>query len=260
MKKTKIAVMLSVLLVAIFVGAAFADFTVVSYDDTRSNFNPPAGEIQLGSLIVNGDFNDWTAGMPDAWTVWADGKSGWENAHLASVDLSHMANRPEGISKGLGFFVRNIGGSGSYSAGAYQQLPAGMAAGLYFVNVSGTAWYDNGTFPYNTVAWYGIGDSESPASVTLWRELYPDRIVCANRDQVCEYIGRDETISVEPGQFFHLKVTHKFPIFNSWSTWVLDDISMVPADGSVDETLGYYTWVDASDNPIVIRWNRSAPR
>jgi hypothetical protein len=258
MKKTKIALVISLVLVAIMATAAFADFTVVNYDDTRSNFTPPEGNPD-NSLIRNGDFLAWTGGSPDHWTAWPENKAGWE-VHLANVDLSHVANRPEGVNDGLGFFIRNIGGSGSYSAGAWQHLDKISTSGQYVVNVSGTSWYGNQTGAYNTVAWYGIGDSESPSSVMQWRELYSDRFVCRNIDQVCNYIGRHETIMIEPGQYFHLKVTHKFPFFNSWSVWVLDDISIVPADGSKPATAGYYNWVDERDNNVVIRWNRHAPR
>lgn len=259
MKKFKLAVLLSLLLIVVMTSAAFADVTVVSYSDTRSNFTPPEGNPD-SSLIRNGDFSAWTNGHPDSWTVWADSKEGWEDAHLANVDLSHVANRPEGMNNALGFFVRNIGGSGSYYAGAYQQLDKITSEGLYVVNVSGTSWYGNATAPYNTVAWYGIGDSSDPSSVSLWRELYSDRIVCPNTAQVCNYIGRDEAITIAPGQYFHLRVAHKFPYLNSWSTWVIDDISIVPADGSAAETAGYYNWVDEDDNNVVVQWNRNAPR
>lgn len=265
MKKTKISLLISLVIVVIMVSAAFADFTVVSYEDTRSTFTPPEGNPD-NSLVRNGDFLSWTAGKPDHWAIWAEGKAGWENAHLAKVDLSNMANRPEGKNDALGLFVRNVGGSGSYSAGAWQHLDRITTSGLYVVNVSGTSWYGNQTGPYNTVAWYGIGDSDSPSSVAQWRELSSRTVPCRNQDQVCNYIGRHEAITINPGQYFHIQVMHKYPFFNSWSVWVFDDISIIPSvtpDPERPETLrtaGYYTWVDERNAPITIHWNSNAPR
>lgn len=260
MKKLSLALAVSLSLVLLLIGNVFAGVTVIDYDDTSSNFTPPEGGPDSNSLIRNGDFSAWTAGMPDNWTVWGDTKAGWEDVHLATVDLSDPANRPVGVNDALGFFARNVGGSGSYYAGAYQHLDLIPAAGLYFVNVSVTAWYDNPSGPYNSVAWYGIGSSSEPSSVSEWRELYPDQFVCHNSAQSCWYGGRDEVISISPGEYFHLQVSHKFPFFNSWTTWVIDDISIVAADGSQPETIGYYTWVDEDGDPAVVRWDREATR
>lgn len=254
MKKVKLALLLSLVAMLIVVGSAFADghIVVVNYDDTDSDFDTPASETPT-SYILNGAFDDWTGGFPDNWTVWADDKSGWEAAHLAQTDLSFGG---DGTNDGLGLFIRHTGGSGSYHAGAYQKLDLIPEAGYYFVNVSETIWYGVDTVPYNSVAWYAISDSESPSGVAAdeWKELDPYTIQCPNDWELCDYAGRDETVWVEPGQYFHLKVAQKFPVMNSWTTFVIDDISIAPLEEDPEnQENGFYDWVN--DDPVDTKWH-----
>jgi hypothetical protein len=92
------------------------------------------------------------------------------------------------------------------------------------------------------VAWYSISDSANPAEVTDWRELFPDQFVCPNGDGVCNYVGRDETVQINPGQYFHVMVGRKFPEFLGWTMFIIDDISIVAADGTPNTENGFYNW------------------
>jgi hypothetical protein len=259
MKKTKlmVAIVMGLIVVLLVAGAALAeDIAYVTYDDTAEVatgdffddywFAPT--EVGTGSLIRNGDFADWTNGVPDNWTVWSEVKSGWETAHLAQADLSLAG---DGGNYGMGIFIRHIGGNGSFYAGAYQALDGIPADGYYWVNTHATSWGEKRT-GYNAVAWYGIGDSDDPDSVSEWRTLDPFAAPCDNDWGVCEYIGRYETAHISPGQYFHLLATHKFPVFNAWTVFLFDDISIVPADGNYIED-GF--WLDGA-----VGWNPNAPR
>lgn len=258
MKKVRMLMLVGALLSLLAVSSAFADAIVVTYDDPSSNFTPPEGGNS--SLIMNGDFSLWENGAPKYWTVNAPSKAGWENTHLAQADLG--ANYADGTNLAMGFFIRNIGGSGSQIAYATQKLDMIPAQGHYVVNVSVTAFYDVATGPYNSVAWYAISDSEDPTKVTGWRELFPDTVVCRNSAQSCWYGGRHETVSIAPNQYFHLAASQKFPFFNSWTTYLFDDINIVAAGGEGKElgTAGYYDWVHADDTRVTVRWNQYAPR
>ena len=88
---------------------------------------------------------------------------------------------------------------------------------------------------YNSVGWYGIGRTADPATVAEWRELSPLPVPCPNALGICLYIGRYETVYVEPGHYFHLRVGHKFPVYNAWTLFALDDIALVPASGELIE-------------------------
>lgn len=269
MKKVRMLMLVGALLSLLAFSNAFADVVVVSYDDTWSNFAPPDGCLpdNCNSLIKNGDFEAWSNGEPDNWYIKDNPfnvtKLGWEVTHLSQVDLTRYGT---GHNNGMGLFIRNIGGDGPQYAYASQELDLIPSAGYYVVNVSYSAFYDNGSVPYNSVAWYGIGDSADPASVGLWREIYPDRVTCQNSAQNCEYGGRHETIQIAPGQHFHVRVGQKFNILNSWTTWIFDDFNIVPAGGadSTPATAGFYNWVweDANGNfnTHLIRWDRNAPR
>ncbi len=240
--KLAVSVLLSVMLIVVS-GTAFAGIDVVSYDDTEAwgVWDPSVGDA-AASLITNGDFSDWDGGFPMAWTVWADDKAGWENAHLAYMDY----NGPNDAmpNPAMGLFVRNIGGAGPFYGGAYQMLDKIAAPGYYWVTVHATLWGEYRYFdmwnirfhdsPYNSVAWYGIGGMD-PASVE-WREVSVGRFLgsvlpCHNEDEVCGHWGRNETVYIEPGQYFHLQAGHKFGHFNYWTVFGFDDISIVPAAG-----------------------------
>lgn len=210
----------------------YDDAGLVSIGDVSIYYWYPPGKIEPNSLIRNGDFQAWQDGQPENWTVWVEHKPGWEDAHIAQIDY---AVTEEGENNAFGLFVRNVGGEGSYYAGAYQQLDQVEEAGYYWLTTHMTMWGEVPKVLYNSVGWYGIGDSADPASVGDWRELSPLPIPCPNQLRVCIHVGRYETIYVEPGQYFHLRVGHNFPAYNVWTVFGLDDFALSPAGGEVIE-------------------------
>ncbi len=255
MTRSRLAILIGVLLVLALTVSAFADLVVTytSTDDTWSEFTIQDSESRTAaavenSLIDNGDFTKWGTklGPSDPWTFWKDNKAGWTAGRLHEVDLALPANQ-DGINNAMGWFIQHSGAKeGGYYAGAYQQLNRIPAPGLYYVSISTTAFSDGKTGPYNSVAWYAISDSSNPAEVTDWRELFADQFVCVNGDGVCNYVGRDETVSVSPGQYFHLMVGRKFPEFLGWTMFVIDDISIVAADGTPNTSNGFFNWCNGS--------------
>lgn len=251
MNKRRLAVILGMIMVLALTASAFAELVVTysSSDDTWSEYDIQDTEERnlqatTNSLIDNGAFTQWgtTLGPSDPWTFWRDTTAGWTAGRLHEVDLALPAN-PEGINNAMGWFIQHSGAKeGGYYAGAYQQLTRIPAAGLYYVSISTTAFSDGKTGPYNSVAWYAISDSASPAEVTDWRELFPDQFVCPNGDGVCNYVGRDETVSISPGQYFHIMVGRKFPEFLGWTMFVIDDISIVAANGTPNTENGFFNW------------------
>ena len=251
MKSKLVAVMLSsVLLVVLVTGTAFAGIDVVNYDDTAADgydwFEPTGGD----SLIRNGDFSLWKDGFPEFWDIWGESKSGWEDAHLAQMDYAKPNSDHENPAMGL--FIRNVGGSGSYSAGASNHLEAITKSGYYWVTVHVTAWSEFVNGAYTSVAWYGIGSSSDASSVSEWRELYPDLGACPNGQEFCNHLGRYETLWIDAGSYLHIKVSHKFPEFNCWTVFGFDDVSIVPAEGSVIDD----GWIADA----VITWDEHAAR
>lgn len=222
----------------------YEDTGAVAIGDVDLDYWYAPNEVVVGSLIDNGDFQSWTEGQPDYWTFWADSKAGWEEAHLAQMDY---AIRPEGENDAFGIFVRNVGGDGAYYAGAWQPLSRITAPGYYWVTTHFTMWGEHNDIHYNSVAWYGIGNSADPAGVSDWHELSPLPFPCPNILGVCLHIGRYETIYLEPGQYFHLRVGHNFPTYNVWTVFGIDDISIIPASGAVIED-GF--WPDG-----LVTWN-----
>ncbi len=255
MTKSRLAILFGVLLVLALTASSFADLVVTyttsddmwsqySIDDTEER----KAEAATNSLIDNGDFTEWgtTLGPSDPWTFWKDTTAGWTAGRLHEVDLALPAN-PDGINNAMGWFIQHSGAKdGGYYAGAYQELTRIPATGLYYVSVSATAFSDGKTGPYNSVAWYAISDSDNPAEVTDWRELFSDQFVCANDSGVCNYVGRDETVTIAPGQFFHLQVGRKFPEFFGWTMFIIDDISIVAADGTLNTENGFYNWCNGT--------------
>ena len=281
MKKVKIALLFSMVFLLVLAGSAFADhFDVVHYTDTDSDFDTDATDVP-NSLIRNGAFDFWTgdncngdAGLPDNWCVWAD-NNGW-GVHAGKADLAFAG---DGINDGLTFYINPDGNtSGSGTAGAYQHLDMIGEAGYYFVSVSEAIWYIGQTAPYNSVAWYAISEYEDPSMVTEWRELDEYVIQCANKYEICDYAGRDETVWIDPGDYFHLRVQQKSAHFGA-TVFVIDDISIVAADGTDTTDNGFYVWVnddsgdgddkwhynDSSSAPssgsiVTVGWNQHAPR
>jgi hypothetical protein len=96
-----------------------------------------------------------------------------------------------------------------------------------------------------------------PALVTEWRELFPDQFVCANGDGVCNYVGRDETVTIKPNQHFHLMAGRKFPEFFGWTMFVIDDISIVAANGTTGTANGFFNWCNASPDDIKVHGNEA---
>ncbi len=281
MSKARLAVLMSILLIVAITASVFAEL-VVTYttsDDGRSEYTIDDSEertrdAEANSLIDNGAFTTWGTGLgpSDPWVFWRDTTAGWTAGRLHEFDLALPAN-PDGINNAMGWFIQHSGASsGGYYAGAHQQLTRIPASGLYYVSVSLTAFEDGKTGPYNSVAWYAISDEENPALVTEWKELYPDQYVCDNGAGRCNYVGRDETVSINPGQHFHVQVGRKFPEFFGWTMFVIDDISIVAADGTTGTENGFFNWCNArpedvkvhdqSDcsNPTEIHWDPDAIR
>lgn len=294
MKKLGIALTLGLVIILLSVAAVSANhIQIVSYDDTGGDHLPDT-DGTLGSFIRNGDFNSWTGAwdgpedcglvVSDHWCGWGDVKGGWE-AHMGPANMiwPWQDVQNAGTSMGLGLFIRHAGnGSGGYYAGVYQPLNI-PAADYYFINISESIWYndDRGTAAYNSIAWYAISDTTSPYDASEWRELDPYTIQCPNSYEICDYAGRDETIWLEPGQYLHLIVGHKFPVFNASTVFILDDVSLVSAnadDPNANDPTGYYTWYyDVIANPgyddkchwgdlycigvvTYVLWDQDAPR
>ena len=254
MKKFKLAILLGVVLSVVLAGTALADgLTIVPYTDTGGSYKANENNDPV-SYVNNGDFNEWSdAGF--VWDTWGTAPSGW-TVTGAKVDLSEGG---DGMSYGMGFTISSDhGAAGGAYAGIVQQLNDVPAAGTYFVNVSVTSWAtDAGSMPYNNVAWYAISDSAEASGVAAdeWKELYPDVYVCENGNGVCNYVGRDEMVTVEPGQYFHVKVGRKFAGQGA-TTFVIDDISLF-TDDKTSPNNGFYNW-RADDPDASCKWHYNA--
>lgn len=251
MKKTRIALLLSLLLALLVVTSVFAGgFSVVKYDDTEvSDYS--AGDVGGPQYIANGDFNAWVDGKPAFWNV-PDPiplSPNWE-VHFAQMDYSEGG---DGMSYAMGMFFRT-GSSGSQFAGLSQQVSPELTTGQYWVQVHITAWEYNTTSPYNAVAWYGFGTSDDSNSVTEWRELFPDTYVCANADAICNHLARKELVTVEAGSYLHVRMGMKFPDHQAWTVFGLDDISITDLSDGIDADVTGF--VDDGD----VTWSPSAPR
>jgi hypothetical protein len=259
MTKARLAILLGVMMVLALTASAFAELVVTytSSDDGWSEYTiqdsvERTTQAATNSVIDNGAFTQWgtALGPSDPWTFWRDTTAGWTAGRLHEFDLALPAN-PEGINNAMGWFIQHSGAKeGGYYAGAYQQLTRIPVEGNYYVSVSATAFSDGKTGPYNSVAWYAISDSPTAAGVTDWRELFPDQFVCANGDGVCNYVGRDETVWIKPGQYFHLMVGRKFPEFFGWTMFIIDDISIVAADGTLNTENGFFNWCNARPEDV----------
>ena len=134
-----------------------------------------------------------------------------------------------------------------------QQVGPGLAGGTYWIQVHVTAWQHNVKSPYNSVAWYGFGTSDDYSSVSEWRELFPDTFACDNAG-ICNYLARKESVHINPGDYFHLRMGMKFPDHNAWTTFVVDDISVSDfSDGTKVDVTGF---LDEGD----IKWDPRAER
>lgn len=241
MSKLRIAILLTLLLGLVVSLATFAGgFSVVKYEDTSAKITQPSKTINTPQYIFNGDFMHWENGYPAAWDVPTPVLSpGWE-VHFANVDLTKAGTReggsapdpsmppPDdaiGYNPGAGYFFRT-GSSGSQYAGMSQQVHPSLVDGEYWVQVHMTAWEHNVQSEYNSVAWYGFGDTKDSSSVMEWRELFPDEYACSNGDAKCNYLGRKEGVFIRSGSYLHLWMGMKFPDHNAWTVFVVDDISI----------------------------------
>ncbi len=254
LNKVKLAVLLSAIMGIIITVVAFAGgFSVVSYTDTSAKGYHPSS-VTTPQYIVNGDFNEWVGGYPVSWNMPTPVLSpNWE-VHFANVDLAKGGGEEDrGISNAAGMFFR-AGSSGSQYAGMSQQVGDGLVSGDYWVQVHITAWEERVTSAYNSVAWYGFGSTSDPSSVTVWRELFPDQRVCKNISQVCNHLGRKETVNIEAGSYMHLQMGMKFPDHQSWTTFVIDDISITDFSDGID--VDVTDFVDDGD----IYWDSQSQR
>lgn len=227
-QKVKISLAFALAVVLVVIGSALADYSVTQYSDTSAYGYDRAGSDKLNSLVVNGDFGQWHGDTtPVGWAVWANNDAGWET-RLSQMD--YAASGSGGNNYAMGLFVRNSGGSGAQYMGAWQPLNQ-VAGGDYWVTVHITAWQEGVTSAYNSSAWYGIGSSSDAGSVTEWRELFPNAFVCDNAAQICNHLGRKETVYIPAGSYLHVMVGHKFPDYNANTLFGIDDISIVSSTG-----------------------------
>jgi hypothetical protein len=283
MSKLRIALILTLLLGIVVSVATFAGgFKVVKYDDTSAKIRQPSKTVKTPQYIFNGDFMYWENGKPVAWNVPDPVLTpGW-SVHFANVDLTQAGTReggsaplppeamppqeegkdggpqkempdPPGYNPGAGLFFRT-GASGSQYAGMSQQVSPDLVDGKYWVQVHITAWEHNVQSEYNSVAWYGFGQSADPASVHEWRELFPDPYVCANGAAKCNYLGRKEGVFIRQGSYLHLWMGMKFPDHNAWTVFVVDDISV--SDFSDGINVDITDFVDDGD----VYWDPRAER
>lgn len=253
MSKLKIAIALTVLLGIVVSVAAFAGgFAVVTYDDTSARIRQPTKKISTPQYLYNGDFSIWKDGMPDGWNVPTPILSPDWSVHFASMDYARPGSS-DGMNPAVGYFFRT-GSSGSQFAGMSQRVSHMLVTGDYWVQVHITAWEHNVQSDYNSVAWYGFGPTDSPSSVTQWRELFPDPQVCANEGGRCNHLGRKETVFIESGSYLHLWMGMKFPDHNAWTVFGIDDISITDfSDGIEVDVTGFE---DDGD----VFWDPRAPR
>jgi len=255
MSKFKTAILLTLLLGLVVSVAAFAGgFSVVKYDDTSAEIKQPVKEVTKAQYIMNGDFLDWTGGYPDYWDVPTPVLSpGWE-VHFANMDFTEAGTAAgAGMNPASGWFIRT-GTAGSQYAGMSQQVSSHLMTGMYWVQVHITSWEHNVQSPYNSVAWYGFGETADSSSVTEWRELFPDTYVCSNGDEVCNYLGRQESVFIHEGAFMHIMVGMKFPDHQAWTVFGVDDISISDFSDHINIDVDDFT--DDGD----VYWDSRAPR
>lgn len=239
--KWRLAVLVAVVLgLVLSVGVFAGGFSVVTYDDTSANNQQPVKEVTTEQYIFNGDFSQWANGYPVGWDVPTPILSpGW-SVHFANMDYARSGGSDGGTNPAVGYFFRT-GSSGSQFAGLSQQVSPKLRTGGYWVQIHMTAWEHNVESAYNSIAWYGFGDSPDPNSVKEWRELFPDEFVCANGDARCNHLGRKETVVIKAGSFLHIQMGMKFPDFNSWTVFGLDDISITGFDDGINVDVTDYT-------------------
>lgn len=226
MKKVSIVLVVSLVLVALLAGTTFAGTEVVgyvTYTDTNAKGMPDRGNE--GSLIFNGDFSLYENNKFAGWETWEDGAANYVT-HYAYMDYALPGSAD--ANPALGFFIRNVGGGAHYAYAATEtKLERIEDADYYWVQVHVTAWQEAVQTAYNSVAWYGFGTAaKDPSSVSAWYELYPDVRVCPNGVGICNHLARKETRWIEPNSYLYIKVGHKWPEFNVWTVFGIDDIAI----------------------------------
>jgi hypothetical protein len=247
---------------------------ITSYDDTGSDTNLPLGGP---SLICNGDFrvDMWTDMGPDCWALTpleSTDASGWVS-HWVNMNMD--VNRYD-ENRGLALFVRNTGGSGPYYRYATNELTGITAADDYWVQVHGSMFSEFAFFQIgngalvqqgtvaNSYIWYAITDEADPMAVdgSEWRELFvtsyagpdvPGVVPCANPNEFCAQVGRYETVSIEPGDYMHLRAGMKFNPFNVWTVFEVDDIAISNLEADAEDLSG----IDVIGD---IEWEESGAR
>lgn len=241
-------------LLVIITGTVAADgFSILGepYPDTRtSGFDRDTSKVRQAVYIANGDFSAWTDGLPDSWTLIEPVMApNWE-VHVGRADYARGSAEERGVRNALAIFVR-AGSEGSQFVNFYQQVSPNLRSGDHWIQLHMSAWQDKVTSAYNSVAWYGFGDSADPASVTEWRELYPAEVTCHVSAERCTYYGRRELVNVEAGSYLHLQVGMKFPDHQSWTTFWIDEISLTaPLDEATTVEVD-----DFYDTDATVRWN-----
>lgn len=288
MKKLRIAVILALLLGLVVVAGVAAQGKIVKYDDTAGvNDFKDWSDTGESSMICNGNFDaeNWVEGeegdYPLCWWTWTAGPAaGWEGWHLSQVNMAEIGDTADEVpmDDAMGIFVRNIGGSGPYYAGAANRLDQIVASDYYWVEAQATMWggypqiqYMNGLLTIegmlaNSVAFYGIGTSEDPATVTEWRELFvdtyhygqPGAVPCANEWEECVQVGRYETIWIDGSDsgetpWFHLKAGQKFDTFNVWTVFTFDNILVRGLEADAEDLSDWWIVGDTA-------WDKDAAR
>jgi len=180
--------------------------------------------------VDNGDFSAWEDdGNPLGWKLYTK-NPGRGEVRWVRVDLANSAAQNEGRHNyALGLFVRSIQRRKSAPGyGVARTRLNNNKAGYYWVTVHITAWGTKRT-PYNSVAWYATSPDREWQDLpdSAWRELYPDELVCANDAERCAYLSRQETVYLEPKSYLFLKGEMKYPVWQAWTVWVWDDVSVV---------------------------------
>ncbi|RMF30188.1 MAG: hypothetical protein D6759_12410 [Chloroflexi bacterium] len=244
---------LVIVLCAVVVTPVLAD-PIVEYKDTKADLDFVGGVGTAGgaSYVRNGAFDEWMADAPKYWTLETTAPTGSE-VHWAKADYADPNARNEGRHNyALALFVRNTAAAAPAYGIAHTELGVSKG-GYYWVTVHVTAWGANRT-PYNSVAWYAIYPTGDPGKVpeSAWRELYPDTEVCANKMEQCNHLARKETVYIEPGSHLFLKGAMKFPVFQAWTVWAWDDISVL--DLTQPESMS--GWIAEG----VVTWDKNALR
>lgn len=263
--KTRVLSVLTLALVlfALTAGTVLADShgptePVVMWDDTQADRTMPE-RGGGGSYVRNGAFDEWMADGPKYWELDMSGLTG--KGHFAQVDLATPNSSAPNYA--LGTFLRNDGADAAGSLVAYTDLNV-PASGNYWVSVHSTAW-GHRVGGGDAVSWYAIAETHDPAAVpdSAWRELSPMWTgPCPNGNEVCMYLGREETRYIESGSYLLLKSAIKYPTMHGWAAFAWDDIGVWDMDPAAE-----WPYVDEDGEPVFgwldsgeVTWDQHAIR